>query len=185
MGRAQVRSAVTSAIEGAVEAGTIPYVGTVYDARAYVSEQDYEVNAVGFYTSSINGSGCVLVVNLPGPDKRTRYADGGRGTVADFDKHPVAIELFFASKGGGLVTGDQLVNAQHDYDAVADALVTFIRGNPTFQAPSTVWSAGEFKAGVEHRQSEPFTDSEGMTTFIVGDVRFDAWEQLVGAAGTV
>jgi len=180
MGQGTTRAAIQAAIEAAVTEGLIPLVGTVYAARAYVFEQDYEVNAAAAYASSIQGSGCVIVVNLPGPDKRTRLTLVGRGAVDDMNIHPVVLELFFASKGGGLTSGDQMVNAQVDYDSVVDGLIPFIRNNPTMSAPNTVWSAGEYKAGVVHNQSAPFTDAEGLTTFIVGTVRFESWEQIIG-----
>jgi hypothetical protein len=180
MGQSTTRVAIQTAIENAVLAGTIPLVGTVYPSRAYVFEQDYEKNAALAYTSSINGSGCVIVVNLPGPDKRTRLTLVGRGAVDDMNVHPVVLELFFASKGGGLTSGDPMVNAQKDYDSVVDGLVPYIRNNPTMSAPGVVWSAGEYKAGVVHSQSSPFTDAEGLTTFIVGTVRFESYEQIIG-----
>ncbi len=170
MGQAAVRAAVQSAIQGA----NIPLVGTVYPARAYIAEQDYEMNAAGYYTSSIQGSGCVIVVNLVGPDKRTRMTLTGRGAQDDMNIHPVALELFFANTLGDPVA------AQQDYDKVVDGLVPFIRDNPNLTAPSVVWSAGEYRAGVVHTASEPFTDSEGMTVFINGLIKFEAWEQIVG-----
>lgn len=179
MGQLGVRLAIQSAIENA----QVPFVGTVFAARAYINEQDYEQNASGFYVSSANGSSCVVVVNLPGPDKRMRRALTGRGAVNDTNIHPVALELFFASKGNSVAQTDQLVAAQLDYDQVVDGLVVFIRNNPTMSAPEEVWSAGEYKAGVVHHQSEPFTDEEGMTTFIVGTIRFEAWEWLAGSGG--
>jgi hypothetical protein len=172
MGQAAVRAAITNALTQA----QFPLVGTVYPARGYISEQDYEVNAAGFYTQSINGSGCVIVVNLPGPDKRYRIALTGRQSVDDMNVHPVVLELFFANKAG-----DPQI-AQLEYDAVVDAIVPFIRNNPTMMSGS-VWSAGEFDAGVTAEQSTPFTSPDGTTVFINGVIRFEAWEQIVGPDG--
>jgi hypothetical protein len=88
MGRAAVRQAVASFIQGA----GIPYVGTVYPARTYV------VNMADYTTltgSSPNGSDSIVMVNIPS-DKRTRVADVGRGAVDDTNIHPIALEIFFA-----------------------------------------------------------------------------------------
>ncbi len=174
MGQAAVRAAIQSTIQAAA----IPLVRTVYPARAYIIEEDYEINAAQFYVENTNGSGCVIVVNLPGPDKRMRMTLAGRGAVDDTNVHPIALELFFASTNGDPVP------AQKDYDSVVDALVPLIRGNPNMGVPATVWSAGEYTAGVTHTASEPYTDSDGMTVFIYGVVRFEAWEWLAGPAGT-
>lgn len=180
MGRAVVRQAVQSALQAAVLSGAIPLVGSVFPARAYTTEYDYERNAAGYYVQSVNGSGCVLVVNLPGPEKRMLRALVGRGAVNDTYVHPVVLELFFASRGGGSAQGDQLIAAQTDYDSVTDAITVFIRNNPILADPAQVWSAGEYAAGVVHQQSAPYTDAEGTTTFINGTIRFDAWEWISG-----
>lgn len=176
MGRAQVRTAVQSAIQAAA----LPYVGTVYPARPLIADENaYTQTMNGMATAeSPNGSACIVVVNIP-DDDRTRYADVGRASVADWWKHRVALELWFACTGGSGVA------AQEDYDTVADALVVFIRGNPTMTAPATVWSAGEYTYGVKHAQSAAYTNADGTTVFINGLVRFEAWEQAVGAAGAV
>jgi len=170
MGQGAVRAAVQSALQNAA----LPYVGTIFPTRSYINEEDYEINAAQFYTQSINQSGCVVVVNLPGPDRRNLFALTGRQSVNDFNIHPVVLELFFASRFGDPVL------AQNDYDTVVDAIVPFIRNNPTLSAPNTIWSAGEYQAGVQHEQSSPFTLEDGMTVFINGIIRFEAWEQIIG-----
>ena len=173
-GQGPVRAAITAALRNA----NLPMVGTIYPSRAYIGETDYAINASLAYVESTDGSGAVLVVNLGGPDKRMRKTLTGRGAVDDTNIHLVTIEVFFASTGG------EPVPAQADYDIIIDALVPFIRGNPTMSAPETVWSAGEYQAGVVHRASEPFTDQDGTTVFIYGTVRFEAWEWVAGPAGT-
>ena len=170
MGQGAVRHAVQQAIQDA----QLALIGTVFSGRAYINEQDYETNAASFYSQNSYGSGCVVVVNLPGPDRRTRLTLTGRQSVNDFNVHPVVLELFFASRSG------DPIQAQNDYDIVVDGLVPFIRDNPTMSAPSVVWSAGEYKAGVMHTQSAPFTGIDGLTVFINGVVTFEAWEQIIG-----
>ena len=154
-----------------------PLVGAVHPSRGYISETDYERNAAGFYTANLYGSGCVIVVNLPGPDKRVRLALTGRQSVDDMNYHPVALELFFASHSG------QPSQAQADYDTVVDAIVPWIRNNPTLGNSVVVWSAGEDKGGVVHRQSVPFTGQDGPTVFITGVIEFQVTEQIVGPDG--
>jgi hypothetical protein len=168
------QGAVRAAIQRSIESAQLPLVGTVFSGRAYIDEQDYETNAAQFYVQNTYGSACVVVVNLPGPDRRYRLSLTGRQTVNDFNIHPVVLELFFASRSG------DPIQAQHDYDTVVDALVPFIRNNPTMSAADVVWSAGEYQKGVQHTQSSPFTLEDGMTVFINGIVTFDAWEQILG-----
>ena len=168
------QGAVRQAIQQAVQDAQLELVGTVFAGRAYIDETDYETNAASFYSQNSYGSGCVIVINLPGPDRRTRLTLTGRQSVNDFNVHPAVLELFFASR-----SGDPL-QAQHDYDVVVDGLVPFIRNNPTMSAPEVVWSAGEYQAGVVHNQSSPFTSPDGLTVFINGVVRFEAWEQIIG-----
>ncbi len=175
MGQASVRAAITQTIEAAA----LPLVGAVYPSRAYIGEEDYELNASQQYVTNSNGSSCVIVVTLPGPDKRMRRTLTGRGGVDDTNIHPVALEVFFASTNGDPIA------AQADYDTIIDSLVILVRGNPTMSAPASVWSAGEYEAGVVHEQTDPFTRDDGMTVFIVGVVRFEAWEWVAGTAGAV
>lgn len=176
MGRLAVRQAVQSALQSA----GLTYVGTVFPARPVIAtETDYVQTMTGqAIEESSNGSACILVVNIPS-DRRTRYGDVGRATVADWNIHTIAVELFFASPAGDGVA------AQEDYDAVVDSLVTYVRSDPTLTAPATIWSAGEYTYGVQHDQEQPFTSEDGLTVLINGVVRFEAWEQDVGAAGTV
>lgn len=170
MGQATVRNAVYTALTST----TFPYVGTVWPARAYISETDYEVNAAGFYTSSVNGSGCVIVVNLPGPDRRYRIDLTGRGTVSDFNVHPIMLELFFANVSGNPVT------AQEEYDQIIDAIIPFIRANPTLLDSNVVWSAGEEGDGIVHEATPPYTMPTSPTVLINGRVNFEVWEQIIG-----
>jgi hypothetical protein len=170
MGQASTRAAVVAALTSQ----EFPGVGAVHAARAYISEQDYEQNAMGFYTQTINLSGAVLVVNLGINDVRSRFVLVGRGNVGDWNIHRVAIEIFFANRGG------DAVQAQFDYDNVVDEIVIYIRNNPTLSAPITVWSAGEYRFGVQHRQSAMFTTEDGPTVFIHGVIEFESWEQIMG-----
>ena len=170
MGQGAVRQAIQQSIQDA----QLPLVGTVFATRAYINETDYETNAASFYSQNTYGSGCVIVVNLPGPDRRNRFTLTGRQSVNDFNIHPITLELFFASRSG------DPIQAQMDYDIVVDGLVPYIRDNPTMSAPEVVWSAGEYQAGVVHSQSSPFTLPDGLTVFINGVVTFEAWEQIIG-----
>ena len=173
MGQGSTRIAIADALTAA----QFPLVGTVYRGRTYINETDYEANEAGYLTESAEGGGCVVVVNLPGPDRRYRIALTGRASVDDMNIHTVVLELFFAN-----TSGDPLV-AQDEYDSVVDAIVPFIRNNPTMSAPEAVWSAGEFKAGVVHSQSSPYTGDDGTTVFITGSIKFESWEQIVGPNG--
>lgn len=174
MGRAAVRSAVQEFFENAA----VLYVGTVFEARAYVHETDYEQNEALFFTVSPEGSGAILVVNIPS-EKRQRRAMTGRGGVNDSAIFKIAMEVFLANNAGDMVA------AQKDYDSIIDQVVLLIRGNPLLGNSIAVWSAGEFQAGVEHEQSEPYTDEEGTTVFITGVIRFEVWEWDAGPAGSV
>lgn len=173
MGRVDSRAAIQAAIQNA----QIPYVGTVYQARpTIIQEDDYEQTMTGEAIQlSANGSSSVVVVNMPGKDKRMMRAFAGRGNVNDTLIIPVVLELFFASTGGDATA------AQVDYDSIVDALFVLIRNNPTLSAPATVWSAGEFTAGVTHTQAEPFSTDDGLTTLIVGNVEFECWQWLSGS----
>jgi hypothetical protein len=170
------RTAVRATVQAYIQGANLPFVGTVYPSRAYIQEQDYEQNANLYYTESINGSGCVVVVNLP-DDDRQQKGWVGRGNVDDTNVHPVVLELFFAS-----TLGDPVV-AQQDYDTIVDALFILIRANPLLGDPQVIWSAGEF-GGVKHVQSEPYTDPEGTTVHINGVVRLQVYEWIKGPAGT-
>jgi hypothetical protein len=167
MGRAAVRQAVTSFIQGA----GIPYVGSVYPARTYIVDMTDYTALTG---SSPNGSDAIVMVNIPS-DKRTRVADVGRGAVDDTNIHPIALEIFFGSSAGDPVA------AQEDYDQIIDAFFIAVRNNPTLGNGTVIWSAGEFAAGVRHAQSEPFTDENGLTVMINGVIEFEAWEWPAGS----
>lgn len=177
MGRAAVRKAVATALTTA----KITYVGTVYPARPVIlEEQDYIQTMNGEAVAlSAAGSSAVLVVNIP-TDKRQRRADTGRGAVQDTDIHDVAIEIFFASTPSSSLAQDAGVAAQQDYDAIVDSLTVYIRNNPTLGTPTTVWSAGEYAAGVAHTQTEPYTSADGLTVLINGTVRAEVWEWVSG-----
>ncbi len=176
MGRAQVRLAVQSAIQAAA----LPYVGTVYPARPTILQEEAYVQTLQGQAiqESANGSSCVVVVNLE-DDKRQRRTLAGRGQVDDTNIHRVSLELWFASTAGDAMA------AQEDYDGIVDGLFTLVRGNPTMSAPSEVWSAGEYTYGVQHAQSAPYGGSDGLTVLIDGVLRFEAWEWIAGQAGVV
>lgn len=183
MGRAAVRAAVVQTISN----GNVPYLGTVFAARpVYATEDAYTENLQGqAITESVNGSACVIVVNILSDD-RHRIALTGRGAVDDFNTHLVELELFFACQGQNNPTGtDPGVAAQQDYDAIVDALTALVRGNPTMGNASSVWSAGEFRYGVKHRQSVAFAPEESTSILINGVLSFQALEEDVGAAGSV
>ncbi len=172
MGRAAVRSAIQSCLQGA----QIPYLGTVWPARPVITDEDSYTQTMSgqAIAESPSGSACIAVVNLPS-DRRVRRADVGRGAVDDTNVHDVALELFFASSGGN--AAPQGIEAQQDYDSIVDALTVAIRANPT---PEGIWSVGEFTAGVTHEQSTPFQSEDGMTVLIAGLLRFEAWEWVSG-----
>lgn len=171
MGRRDVRLAVQATVQNA----GIDYVGTVFPARPVIAEEDAYTETMNgtAIQESANGSACLVVVNIP-DDDNAPYALSGLNALADFDKHMVALELFFASTSGD---GEA---AQLDYDQVADELVMLIRKNPTMGNPAAVWSAGRFRYGIKHSQSQPYTSQDGNTVLINGVVKFEAWEQIVG-----
>ena len=70
------------------------------------------------------------------------------------------------------------IKGQDDYDVVIDEIFELVRANPTMGGP--VWSAGELDAGVTHDQDVPFRDADGLTVFIHGAVKFEAWEWIAG-----
>jgi hypothetical protein len=168
------RLAMRQAIAAFISEADLEYVGQVYAARPEViPEQAYETNRLAEAAASEAGSSAVLVVNLTA-DNRQRRADTGRGAVNDSRIYKVVIELFFACTSG------EAVKAQEDYDVIVDGIVNLIRENATLGAPGTVWSAGEYTAGVDHQQGEPYTDADGMVVFIPGHVSFESWEWIAG-----
>jgi hypothetical protein len=172
MGQSAVRQAVANAFTQA----SLSWAGAgmVYEAPTYISEQNYEVNAANAYSATVNGSGTVVVVNLLGPDKRYRIADTGRDAQYDMNVHLVIVELFFSSTCG------EPIQAIKDYDDIVDSVVPYIRENPVLADPATIWSAGEYDYGVVHECTKPFVGVDGLTIFINGQVRFEAWEQIAG-----
>jgi hypothetical protein len=170
MGRAAVRTAVAEYFANA----DIQFVGKVYAARPEIVEETaYETNRLNEAVPSTNGSSTILVVNIP-TDDRKRRADTGRGAVNDTWIHKIAIEVFFASTGGAAVP------AQEDYDSIIDNMIELVRASGTLGAPGVIWSAGEYEHGIGHKQSAPFTDADGLTVFITGEVSFDAYEWVAG-----
>lgn len=173
MGRAAVRLVIKNFFTKAVATGTVPYIGIVYLGRTYINDSDYETTTQGLAAESVNGSSGVLIVNIE-KDNRVRVAMQGRTAVQDRVVHYVVLELFFANVGGTPLV------LQTDYDQVIDAIVRMIRDHPVLTAPTTIFSAGEFQAGVDHEQSAPYTGPDGTTAFIAGTVRFEAWEWEAG-----
>jgi hypothetical protein len=168
------RLALRTAIAEYFANGKLPYVGAVYAARPeVVPEAAYEENRFGEITPSENGSGTVLVVNVPS-DKRQRAADTGRGAVQDRHVYQIGLEVWFANVSGNGVS------AQEDYDVVVSAITNLIRANATMNAPNAIWSAGEYEVGIEHEQREPTTNEDGTTVFVFGAVRFEAWQWIAG-----
>lgn len=161
------RVTARAGIAGYFTNAAIQHVGTVYSARPVILEETaYTQTMLGeAITQTDAGSSAVLVVNLP-RTRRERKADTGRGAVNDVEIHEAATEVFFASTGG-----DGLL-AQADYDQIIDSMIALIRNDPTMGG--TLWSAGEY-TGVEHTMNEPYTDADGLTIFIVGTVRFEAY----------
>jgi hypothetical protein len=171
MGRVAVREAIQAQIQDAA----IPYVGTVFPARPVImQEQSYTQTLEGMATEASDaGSACVIVVNLP-EDNRLRMTNTGRGHVDDTNKHKIVLELWFASVSGAAI------QAQLDYDSIVDALFANIRANPTPGGSAVVWSAGEYRAGINHEQSQPHTPDEGLTILINGAISYEAWEWIAG-----
>lgn len=170
MGRLAVREATAEYFAEA----NLPHVGVVHPALPeIVQEQDYETNRLGEAVATEDGSSAVLVIHIP-TDTRQRRADTGRGAVNDSLICKVVMEVFFASTGG------DAISAQKDYDAIIDSIVALIRANATFNAPAAIWSAGEYTNGIQHQQTQPFNDADGLATFITGAVRFDAYQWIAG-----
>lgn len=168
------RVALRNAVANYIALGGLPLVGTVYAARPeVVNETDYEVNRFNEVVQSANGSGTVLVVDIPS-DKRQRRADTGRGAVQDSHIYNIALEVWFANVSGAGV------QAQEDYDTVVSAITNLIRANATMNAQGVVWSAGEYEQGIEHEQREPKTNEDGTTIFIFGVIKFEAWQWISG-----
>jgi len=174
MGRVAVRQVVAAYLENL----NLLHVGTVFPARPLiVTEEDYDLTMAGFITTSSNGSSAVLVVNIP-DSKRTVEALTGRAGLEDKDIHSVVLELFLANTAG------DAMGAQADHDAIVDAINAGVRGDPTLGAPSVVFSAGEFDAGIQVTQREPFTTLDGTTIVMPALIEFDVWEWIEGTPGS-
>ena len=184
MGRLDVRQAIATYLNNA----QINYVGAVYPARPIIlPEEAYEermLNGAVTQVSSGNGSGCVLVVNIR-EDQRDRMADTGFSHVNDMNKRTIVVELWFACLGDP----ENGLGAQGDYDSIVDGIFIAIRADPTLgtanQPPASIWQAATYPPYIYHEQSAPYTQDEGLTVFIRGIARFEAWTQDVGAAGTI
>lgn len=171
MSRLTVRTAITAALTDA----NLPYVGSVYPSRPLIiGEQAYEQTLMGeAITLADGGVSAVLVVNLT-EDNRQRRADTGRGAVNDSYIHTTFIEVFCAG-----VAGDA-IKTQAAYDQIIDEIIDLVRSNPTLSAPTVVWSAGEYTAGIQHYQRQPYTDPDGLTIFLPGTVKWETWEWIAG-----
>jgi len=177
MGRAAIRSAATAYLTAA----NIPSVGNVFSARpTIIDEEDYEVSISGSmlnYIVTENGSGSVLIVNLPNSDRTRETLTGYGGFVDDINKHEIVLELILANTDGDAVA------AQDDHDAACDAITTAIRADPTMGTagnPQAIFGTAVFERGVQVEQSMPFSGADGMTVFILGVIRFEAWEWTSG-----
>lgn len=168
------RLAMREAVQAFLVEAKLEMVGEVFAARPeLIPEQAYEENRFNEAVEGADGSSAVLVIHIP-KDKRQRRALSGRGAVNDSWIHDVAIEIFFANTEGNSV------KAQEDYDKVVDQIVELIRSNATLKAPASVWSAGEYQAGIDHEQGEPFQDADGTNVLIHGVVMFEGWQWIAG-----
>lgn len=180
MGRQSVRSAVVTYIQGQ----NIPFVGKVFTARPFlVAEDDYDTQIASWAINQSPPQGdtrssSVMIVHLP-DTQRSRVSLSGRAFVDDTNVHTVVLECIFANQSGDGET------SQLDHDRLMDAISVAIRADPLLGMPGTIWSAGEFQSGVHTTQHEPFWSQDGLTEFIIALVRFETWEWLAGAAGTV
>jgi hypothetical protein len=182
------RLAVRGAIASYLNAAQITCVGQVFPARPIIlSESAYEQRMLDGALSQVttsNGSGCVLVVNIT-DDHRERMADTGYNYVNDMNKRSISVELWFACVGDP----ENGAAAQGDYDNIVDGIFIAIRADPTLgtanQPPASIWQAAAYPPYISHEQSAPYTLDEGLTVFIKGVARFEAWTQDVGAGGTI
>ena len=169
MSRVTARQGIAAYLTNA----SVPNVGTVYPARPTILQEDaYVQKMTGEAISQTeNGSSAVLVVNMV-RSQRQRRALTGRDATNDTLIHSVDLEVFFASYAGKGVEG------QYDYDGITDAITDLVRADPTFGG--SLWSAGEYTSGVDHRQGEPFLAPGGAAVMIVGAISFEAWEWVNG-----
>jgi hypothetical protein len=112
-------------------------------------------------------------------------ADTGFSHVNDMNKRSISVELWFACLGDP----ENGAGAQGDYDNIVDGIFIAIRADPTLgtanQPPASIWQAATYPPYISHEQGAPYTLDEGLTVFIKGVARFEAWTQDVGAAGTI
>ena len=80
----------------------------------------------------------------------------------------------FCKAGGGCGM------CRDDIQTIIDAIRVVIRNNPDLSAPDTVCSSGEYRAGVNHEMSQPFTSEDGMTIIVVGTIRWEVWQWIAG-----
>lgn len=181
MGRAIVRNQVQQFLSSK----NITNVGKIYAARPIiVDDADYDLNMSNWLWEQQglpdSGSGAVLIVNIPSSHRERRAITGRTGDNDTF-VHQVVVEVFFANTGSTDPNDTQGVQAQADHDALMDTLVVTMRSDFSMGNPQQIWSAGEFQAGVDVEQHEPFTnDPDGPTIFIVSTLRFEVWEWLAG-----
>ena len=183
MGRAIVRNQIQTFLQGK----QFTNVGKIYAARPIiVDDADYDLNMSNWLWEQQglpdSGSAAVLIVNLPSSHRERRAITGRTGDNDTF-VHQAVVEVFFANTGGTDPDDTQGVQAQKDHDALMDALVVALRSDFSIGNPQQIWSAGEFQAGVDVEQHEPFTNPEDPTVFIVSTVRFEVWEWLAGIPG--
>jgi hypothetical protein len=182
------RLAVREAIASYLNAAEINYVGAVFPARPIIlDESAYEermLNGALSYVASDQGSGCALVVNIT-EDHRERMADTGYSYVNDMNKRSISVELWFACLGDP----ENGAGSQEDYDSIVDGVFIAVRADPTLgtanQPPASIWGAAVYPPYISHEQAAPYTTDEGLTVFIKGVVKFDAWSQDVGPAGSI
>ena len=180
MSRVSAREGITAYFTNAASVGRLPYVGTIYSGRPVIlDETAYTQTMVGqAVQQTANGSSAVLVVNLP-KTSRQRRADTGRGAVNDTEIHDVEMEIFFASNPAASQTGlAEGLQAQLDFDGIADTLTDLIRSDPTMGGSS--WSAGEYEQGIDLQQSEAFLAPDGMTVCITALLRWQFWLWVAG-----
>lgn len=179
--RASMRASAYNYLNNAVEAGNIPYIGTVFDCRPLiVTEDDYEIqlaNGLISYVSSPDGSNGVIIINMPETARKRRTLTGYGGFVDDTAIHPMEVEFFMGNAAGDPVA------LQHDHDATSDAIVIAIRADPTLGTagnPQAIFGAGVFETPVTVHAGPAFQLPDGPTVFIPAVVRFEAWEWISG-----
>jgi len=179
--RASMRAAAFNYFNAKVDAGTIPYIGTVFPSRPLIiTEDDYEVqlaNGLLSYVTSPNGSNGVIIINMPETSRKRETITGYGGFVDDKATHPMELELFMGNAAG------DVISLQADHDKTSDAIVIAIRADPTLGTagtPDAIFGAGVFETPITVHQGPAFQLSDGPTVFIPAIVRFDAVEWISG-----